>query len=59
MVPSFIWVRDLGHFVCIVRKINNILLYIKIMLICCMHKDIASSQVCVHGIGYSPFLVNV
>ena len=59
MVPSFIWVRDLGNFVCIVRKINNILLCIKIMLICCMHEDIASSRVCVHGIGYSPFLVNV
>ena len=25
---------------------------------CHMHRDIASSRVCVHGIGYSPFLVN-
>ena len=33
-VPYFIWVRDLGHFVCIVEKINNMLLCVKIMLIC-------------------------
>ena len=25
-VPCFIWVQDLGHFVCIVRKINNMML---------------------------------
>ena len=28
-MPCFIWVRDLGHFVCIVVKINNILLCVK------------------------------
>ena len=36
-VLYFIWVRDLGHFVCIVGKINNMRLCVKIMLICaCM-----------------------
>ena len=33
-MPCFICVRDLGHFMCIVRKINNVLLCVKIMLIC-------------------------
>ena len=33
-VPYFIWVRDLGNFVCIVGKINNMLLCVKNMLIC-------------------------
>ena len=33
-MPCFIRVRDLGHFVCIVGKINNMLLCVKIMLIC-------------------------
>ena len=26
--------RFLGHFVCIIGKINNMMLYVKIMLIC-------------------------
>ena len=33
-VPCFVWVRDLGHFVYIVGKLNNMLLCVKIMLIC-------------------------
>ena len=28
-MPCFIWVRDLGHFVCIVGKINNMLLCVQ------------------------------
>ena len=33
-VAFFIWVLDLGHFMCIARKINNMQLCVKIMLIC-------------------------
>ena len=34
-MPYFMWVRDLGHFVCYWSKIlNNMLLCGKIMLIC-------------------------
>ena len=33
-MPYFILVRDLGHFVYIVGKINNMLLCVEIMLIC-------------------------
>ena len=29
------------------------------MIVFHMHGHIASSRVCVHGVGYSPFLVNV
>ena len=33
-VPCFIWIQDSSHFVCIVEKINNMRLCVKIMLIC-------------------------
>ena len=42
-MPCFIWVQDLGHFVCIVGKINNMQLCVKIMLICacvCINMEI-------------------
>ena len=42
-VPCFMWVRDLGHFMCYCCKIlNNMLLCVKIMLIytiCCINMD--------------------
>ena len=34
-VPCFMWVQDLGHFLCYCwKKLNNMLLCVKIMLIC-------------------------
>ena len=45
-MPCFIWVRDLCHFGCIVGKINNMRLYVKIMYICAcvMYMEIVMNE---------------
>ena len=39
-MPCFIWIRDLGHFVCIVGKINNMLLCVKNHVTMCMRDEL-------------------